>query len=65
MKKLIFGLAFIGSITMFSTAIKAQGVGGGGNSYGGVCCLSELDCEHPKYGLVAESTWTPDISFCP
>ncbi len=37
---------------------------GSTNSYGGVCCESEEDCDHPWGGLVAESTWTRCVSGC-
>ena len=72
MKRLFFGLPFLGAMAFSNTITIAQtdpgdpGMGGGGeNSAGGVCCQSEDSCQHPKFGLVAESTWKSGISFCP
>jgi hypothetical protein len=66
MKKVFFGLAFLGSVLMFNQGAKAQSSepGEGGNSSGGVCCQSEESCRHPKYGLVADATWIDGIKFC-
>ncbi|SFT68400.1 hypothetical protein SAMN04489724_1593 [Algoriphagus locisalis] len=69
MKKLLFGMAFMGAM-MFSsfTSFGQASVDpdpGEGNSYGGVCCATDDDCPHPRYGLTAESEWKEGISYCP
>ncbi|PZV83389.1 hypothetical protein CLV31_1062 [Algoriphagus aquaeductus] len=66
MKKVFFGLAFLGSVLMFNQGAKAQASlpGDDGNSSGGVCCQSDESCRHPRYGNVAEATWIEGIKFC-
>lgn len=71
MRKLLFSLALIGSFGFYYSPSFGQDSGPGDpvldgeNRYRGVYCASNIDCEHPKFGTTAESTWTPDISFCP
>ncbi|MDO8965398.1 hypothetical protein [Algoriphagus sp.] len=42
MKKLIFGLAFLGSMAFGTNDVKAQGVGGPGGGIGGFECKVEI-----------------------
>nr|WP_139235852.1 hypothetical protein [Algoriphagus locisalis] len=69
MKKLLFGLAFMGAMMFSSVTLMAQEEEvpcpeGSTNSYGGVCCQSEEDCDHPAFGTVYLSTWTRCVSGC-
>jgi len=78
-KSSVFGLAFFGSMVFGGINSHAQEMFGGGNlqaqdelpcppgttnSYGGVCCQSPEDCDHPTFGLVYSSTWTRCVSAC-
>lgn len=42
MKKLIFGLAFLGSLAFCSSNTNAQGMGGDGSGTGGFDCKVEI-----------------------
>ncbi|WP_087941328.1 hypothetical protein [Algoriphagus faecimaris] len=58
MKKVLFGVAFLGAMAF--SGITAQGQGsvdpGEGNRYGGVCCLNLTEtCPHPVYGWIFRS----------
>ena len=68
-KSFVFGLAFFMGAMMFGGGnLQAQDElpcpPGTTNSYGGVCCQSPEDCDHPTFGLVYSSTWTRCVSAC-
>lgn len=69
MKKVLFGLAFIGAMAFSGITVNAQEEEepcpeGSTNNWGGVCCQSSLSCDHPYYGLTYSSTWTRCVETC-
>lgn len=70
MKKLLFGLAFLGAMAFSGITITAQEEVDSpcleefDNSFHGVCCKSRLDCIHPLAGSVIRSKWVPCVITC-
>ncbi len=63
-------MAFLGSMMLTGISVNAQEEeepcpdGSTTTSWGGVCCASDESCDHPFYGLVADSTWTRCVATC-
>lgn len=70
MKKVIFGIAFLGLMMLTGISVNAQEEeepcppGFETTQWGGVCCESIATCRHPYAGLVAESTWIQCVETC-
>ena len=44
---------------------QESGTGDSGTDYGGMCCQAlAQSCDHPMFGLIAESKWVPDVTSC-
>lgn len=73
MRKFFFTMALLGSFGFHvNLGFSQESVDPGAvpnkdsrNPYGGVCCASNSSCQHPVFGLIADSTWTPGVIFCP
>jgi hypothetical protein len=62
MKKSVFVLTLLGSMILSNSKLIAQAPIEPGRE--GVCCASSRDCDHPRYGKVAESSWVEGAITC-